>query len=110
MRIVNLFIVSALIFLLPAVSTKAQRPCKEIKATVEVKNTTPGQRDGTVSIKIDGNSKDFKFFLIAQRKEENRLDQPIEEVKGLSAGTYDLVITEAKEGDFCPKHQKIVIQ
>jgi hypothetical protein len=110
MRIVNLFVVSALIILLAEVSGRAQQPCKEIKATVEVKNTTAGQSDGSVTITIDGNSKDFRVFLIAPRSEDNKLELPIQELKNLSEGNYELVITESRAGEFCPKHIKIAIK
>jgi hypothetical protein len=84
-------------------------PCKEINATVEVKNAV-GHNDGSVTVTIEGNPSHFRIFLVAPRKEENRLDLPVEEIKNLSPGDYELVITEAKEGEFCPKHIKVEIK
>ena len=89
--------------------TFVEAPCKEINATVEVKNTV-GKNDGSLTVAIDGNPRQFRLSLFAAKKRDNRLDVPVEEIKNLSAGEYELVITEAKEGEFCPKHIKVAIQ
>jgi len=84
-------------------------PCKEIEATAEVKNTTNGN-DGSVTVTLEGNRRLFRLFLIAPKIKDNRLDLPVEEIKNLSPGDYELVITEAKEGEFCPKRIKVSIK
>ena len=84
-------------------------PCKEIDATVEVKNTTNGN-NGSATVTLEGNPRQFRIFLIAPKKEDNRLDLPVQEIKNLSPGDYELVITEAKEGEFCPKRIKVSIK
>ena len=109
MNLPNLLAISFLMLLLPVQPTLVERPCKEINATVEVKNTI-GQNDGSFTVTIDGNPRQFRLHLIAPKKADNRLDVPVEEIKNLSAGEYELVITEAKEGEFCPKHIKVAIQ
>ncbi|HMI65146.1 MAG TPA: hypothetical protein VK517_03880 [Cyclobacteriaceae bacterium] len=109
MKLLNLLAISLLLTLFPEGLAMAQNPCKEIKATAEVKNTT-NQKDGSVTVTIEGNSHQFRIFLIAPKKEDNRLDLTVEEIKDLSPGDYVLVITEAKEGEFCPKHIKVAIK
>ncbi len=109
MKLLNLLTISILMTLFGVPSLVAQSPCKEIKATAEVKNTT-NSNDGSVTVTIEGNSRNFKIFLIAPKKEDNRPDLPVEEIKNLSPGNYDVVITESKEGEFCPKHLKVVVK
>ena len=86
-----------------------KHPCKEIDATVETQNTTNGN-DGSVTVTLEGNPRQFRIFLIAPKRRDNRLDLPVEEIKNLSPGDYELVITEAKEGEFCPKRIKVSIK
>lgn len=109
MKLLNLLIISFLLIKGPGHSTFIASPCREIKATAEVKNSS-GQRDGTITVTIDGNSANFRVSLVAPKKEDNRLNLPVEEIKNLPAGNYELVITEAREGEFCPKHIKVAIK
>ena len=109
MNLLNLLTLSFLLTLRAGQLTLDEYPCKEIDATVEVKNAL-GQNDGSLIVTIEGNPGRFRIFLIAPRKEDNRLDLPVEEIKNLSPGDYELVITEAKEGEFCPKHIKVAIK
>jgi hypothetical protein len=109
MKLLNLLTISFLLILFAEQLAIAQHPCKEIQATAEVKNTT-NQNDGSVTVTIEGNSRDFRIFLVAQKKEDNRLDLPVEEIKNLSPGDYELVITESKQGEFCPKRIKVAIK
>ncbi len=109
MKLLNFLVITFLLILSAEHLALAQHPCKEIKASAEVKNTT-NQNDGAVTITIDGNPGHFRIFLVAPKKEDNRLDLPVEEIKNLSPGAYELVITEAKEGEFCPKHIKVAVK
>ena len=109
MKLLNLLTISLLIILVEAPGAYAQHPCKEIQATAEVKHTT-NQHDGSISVTIEGNATQFRIYLVAPRKEDNRMDLPVEEIKNLAPGTYELVITEAKEGQFCPKRLKVAIK
>src|SRR6267154_3967859 len=109
MNFLNLLTISLLLTIHAEQFSSDGYPCKEINATVEVKNAM-GQKDGSVTVTIEGNPSHFRIFLIAPRKEENRMDLPVEEIKNLSRGDYELVITEAKEGEFCPKHIKVEIK
>lgn len=109
MNLLNLLTISSFLTLSAEQLTVAEPPCKEINATVEAKNAM-GQNDGSVTITIEGNPRHFRIFLVAPRKEDNRPDLPVEEIKNLSPGDYEVVITEAKEGEFCPKHIKVAIK
>ena len=109
MNLLNLLTISLLLTLASEQLTLNEHPCKEINATVKVKNAM-GQNNGSVTVVIEENSSHFRIFLVAPRKEDNRLDLPVEEIKNLSPGDYELVITEAKEGEFCPKHIKVTIK
>jgi len=109
MNLLNLLTISFLLNLPAERLIFGEHPCKEINATVEVKNSM-GQNDGSLTITIEGNQRQFRIFLVAPRKDDNRLDLPVEEIKNLSPGDYELVITEAKEGEFCPKHIKVTIK
>jgi acylphosphatase len=109
MNLLNLLTISFLLTLFPEWLTVAENPCREINATATVKNTT-NRKDGSVTVTIEGNSSQFRIFLMAPKKEDNRPDLPVEEIKNLSPGDYVVVITEAKEGEFCPKHIKVAIK
>ena len=110
MKLLNLLIISFLIVGFVERQAMSQSPCKEIKVTTETKDTSNQGNDGSIAVKIEGESRNFRIFLIAPRKENNRLDLPVEEIKNLSPGNYVLVITESKEGEFCPKHLKVAIK
>ena len=109
MNLLNLLTISFLLTISGELLTLAEHPCKEIDATVEVRNAM-GQNNGSLTVTIDGDPRRFRIFLVAQRMEDNRLDLPVEEIKNLPPGDYELVITEAKEGEFCPKHIKVAIK
>ena len=108
MNLLNLLTISFLLSLTSEQLAFDEHPCIEIDATVEVKNTT-NRNDGSLTVTIE-NPRHFRLFLVAPKKEDNRLDLPVEEIKNLSPGDYELVITEAKEGEFCPKHIKVAIK
>ena len=110
MKLLNLLAISSLIAGFGERQGMSQNPCKEIRVTAETRDTGPRGNDGSISVKIDGESRNFRIFLIAPKKENNRLDLPVEEIKNLSRGNYDLVITESKEGEFCPKRLKVAIK
>ena len=110
MKLLKFLVISFLIFGFVKKQAMSQSPCKEIKVTAEAKDASPRGNDGSISVKIDGESRNFRIYLIAHKKENNRLDLPVEEIKNLSPGNYELVITESKEGEFCPKHLKVAIK
>lgn len=108
MKLVNLLVISSLFLMQLAPRGPVQNPCKEIRATVEVTPST-GKNDGAIKVTIEGNSRDFRLYLIAKQKENNRINLPVEEIKSLAPGDYDLVIAESKEGEYCPKRIKVAI-
>ncbi len=109
MNLVNLLTISFLLTLWSERMAFNGYPCKEIEARVTIKNTILSN-DGSITVTIEENPGHFKLFLVAPKKQDNRMDLPVEEIKNLSAGDYELVITEAKEGEFCPKHIKVAIK
>ena len=110
MKLYKLLSISWLLYIILPLGVMAQRPCKEIPASIEIQNAKPGEK-GSVSVIFTGNvSSQFRLNLIAPRKEDNKLNLSQTEIKDLPAGTYDVIVVEAKEGEFCPRRFKAVIR
>jgi len=56
------------------------------------------------------NYTDFKLFLFADKRSDNRLDFTAKEIKNLPKGQYLLVVQEKSGDKFCPKKINLKIE
>jgi hypothetical protein len=70
-------------------------PCDGLKIETNITNTSNGENDGQISVTVVKGKAPYKVFLFAEKRENNRLDIKIKDLRKLASGKYILIIQDA---------------
>ena len=86
---------------------QSQKDCEPIDVAVEVVQLPDGKRTIKLVFKVES---DYEISLLGAGKSKNRLEIKTKEIQDVEPGKYDLVITDNKRKNVCPKHVKVEVQ
>lgn len=96
------------LFFVAAYGQDAQRGCIEIEVNATITPTSLNSANGIISLTFRDSS-EYEVFLLGQERSKNRLGIRQNIIENLPAGNYDLIITDVKRRNVCPRHLKIEV-
>ncbi|MCB0496924.1 MAG: hypothetical protein KDC79_12370 [Cyclobacteriaceae bacterium] len=86
----RLLVISSIVMLFSF--TIPNQECDDIKFDVEISNTTNGLNNGKIDVTIIKTSSKVRAYLYGDKRSKNKLNVEIDELKGLEAGKYTLIL------------------
>lgn len=81
--------------------------CNDIQLSLITTNTSEGQNNGKIEVKVEKGHPPFKVYLYAEKRKDNKLDIKFKDLENLAPGKYLLVVQDKGE---CTFQESIVIK
>jgi hypothetical protein len=110
MKVTNYLVYTLFQLALLPVFSQETNPCKTIEVETEVVRSS-NQSNGTAIIKFTfKDQSEYEIFLLGEGKGKNKMGIKKNEIPGVAPGKYDLIITDTRRKNVCPRHLKIEVQ
>ncbi len=87
--------------------TPEESSCDSLKLKLDISHTSKGEQNGKILISVIKGRAPYKTFLFAEKRQDNRQDFKLDELKGLTSGKYTLIV---QDGSGCTFQQTIKLK
>lgn len=110
----NINTLLGMFFFMTSLATHAQskHDCQELKVKINIEQPTQSS-NGSIQVVSEQKDQDLRINLLASggnSAARDKMDIKESDVVSLPAGDYDLIITDRKNKNACPLHQKIRVE